>query len=39
MGFIHQMIQHHFAEALNPNGICLATLLTESDFVSGTDVL
>jgi len=27
------MVQHHFAEVMNPNGIYLATLLTESDFV------
>ena len=29
MGIIHQIMQHHFAEVLNPNGICF-----EPDFVS-----
>jgi len=33
MGTIHSTI-HHFAEVVNPNGICLATLLTEPNFVS-----
>jgi len=29
MGIIHQIMQHHFAEVLNPNGICF-----EPDFVA-----
>jgi 16S rRNA G966 N2-methylase RsmD len=29
MGIIHQIMQHHFAELLNPNGICF-----EPDFMS-----
>ena len=29
MGIIRKMIQHHFAEVMNPNGICF-----EPDFVS-----
>jgi hypothetical protein len=29
MGIINKMIQHHFAEVVNPNGICF-----EPDFVS-----
>jgi hypothetical protein len=29
MGIIHKMIQHTFAEVVNPNGICF-----EPDFVS-----
>ena len=29
MGIIHKMIEHRFAEVVNPNGICF-----EPDFVS-----
>jgi hypothetical protein len=29
VGIIHQIMQHHFAEVQNPNGICF-----EPDFVS-----
>jgi hypothetical protein len=25
MGIIHQIMQHHFAEVVNPNGICFET--------------